>query len=193
MRVVGLLVLAAALLGSAGCSKLRESTTPRTAVEQALLSQAAEATIGQFDFGELRGKSFAMDASDFEAIDSKYILGTLKQRLLESGLKEAKAEEADVIVYPRVANAGIDDSSFLLGVPELPIPVPGVGIVKMPEASLLAWKTQRGRNRMAVFAADARTGQLALATETVSSETHYRWITALFVLSFKSTDLSEPF
>jgi len=193
MRLVGIVVLAAALLGSTGCWNFRESTTPRTAVEQALLSQAAERTISQFDFGELRGKSFAIDASDFEASDAPYVLGSLKQQLLESGLKEAAAEEADLLVYPRVANAAIDDSSFSLGLPDLPLVIPNVGAVRIPNASLFRWSTQKGRNRMAVYAVDAKTGQLALGSETVSTETTYRRIGILTVFLFTLTDLSEPF
>ena len=190
MRLVGVLVLLAALLGSTGCWNFRESTTVRTAVEQALLSQAAEKTIRGFDFGDLRGKSFAIDttdfkASDFDTIDAKYILGTLKQKLLEDGLREAKADEADLLICPRVANAAIDDSAFSLGMPDLPLVIPNMGAIRIPSLSLFRWNTQKGRNRMAVYAVDLDTGLLAMATETVSTETTYRRIGILTFIVFR--------
>jgi len=56
----GALVLAAAAL-IAGCSSSRQSTTPRTAIEQALISQSAEFAMAKFADPNLEGKTFSFD------------------------------------------------------------------------------------------------------------------------------------
>ncbi|NQU45335.1 hypothetical protein HQ520_18800 [bacterium] len=188
------LVLLFAVLGLCGCLSKRTTTTERTAVEQALLSQAAEQTLAGFNFEALAGKSFYLVEDDVDGYDTEYILTSLKHRLLQFDLVEAAQEpDADVLLYPRLANAAIDDSDASLGIPELPLIIPGAGGLTIPELSLYKKETQRGRNRMGVYGVDRETGTLVFETPLVSKETYYkRWV-LLFIFSFRTTNLEKPF
>ena len=189
-----LLAIALTALLTAGCTTSRVTTTERTAVEQALLSQSAEETLAHWDFRHAAGKRFAIEQEYFEGTDGKYLLAALQARLLEGGLRAAPEKgPADIAVYPRVAHAGVDESSVMIGIPEFPIAIPGVGTLAFPEMAFFKRHTQLGRNRMAVCGVYTHDGSQAFATSAVSSQKRYvRW-TLLFFLSFRTTNLAKPF
>jgi hypothetical protein len=177
-----------------GCATGRVTTTARTAVEEALLSQSAEQALDQLAVRNLQGRSFKIVTDDFEATDGKYILSYLSRRLLDLGLHPAPAsQEADVLVHIGVANAAIDDSSWAIGIPELPLILPGVGGLTLPEVILLGRKIQWGRNRVNIYGTFARSGEKAFESALLHGEKHYTRWRVLFVLSFHFTDLAEPF
>ena len=192
MKKVGLLLGLG--LAATACSTHSVTTTARTATEQALLSQAAEATVAELEVGDLRGKSFFVKPDHFEAFDGKYVLALLHRKLLAAGMLAAdKEEEAQVLVYPAVANAAIDERAFMIGIPELPLAIPGVGALPLPELALFKREIQRGRNRMHVFGKHAESDALAFESPIVSKEKYFSRWKILFVISFRRTDLSEPF
>lgn len=191
LRVFVLLGLTATLFA---CTTSRTSTTARTAVEEALLSQSAEATIEAFRCPELSGRSFTISEDYFEAVDGKYVLGTLRKHLISQGMHPAPdPATAELIIYPTVANAGIDDKTFTLGIPPLPIELGQFGMVQFPEFALVRHHSQLGRNRMSLHAVWRESGQPAFWTDEMSSERKYnRWL-LLFFIAFRVTDLEEPF
>ncbi|MBI1289767.1 hypothetical protein GC173_00790 [bacterium] len=177
----------------AGCSTSRTTTTPRTAIEQALVSQSAEWALEKFEDPNMSGKTFTFDDSQFDAVDKAFSLSALRLQLLKFGLKEAKADEAELIARPRSAVSSIDDSSFLIGIPELPIIIPGAGSVSIPEIALLGYNKQIGMNRMGMYAAERESGSLAHDFGISASRAHYvRW-RVLFFISFRHTNLEEPY
>jgi hypothetical protein len=190
-RLLALLVVAVAFVG---CSTSRTTTTARTAVEQALISQSAEFTLNKFDEADLAGRTFAFDDSQFEATDKGFASSALKLHVLKSGMREAgKADEAEVAVRPRAAISAIDDSSFLLGIPSLPIVIPGAGSVSIPEVALLGYNKQVGVSRMGMYAIDKADGALLHDYGIQASRAHYvRW-RVFFFISFRHTNLEEPY
>jgi hypothetical protein len=107
-------------------------------------------------------------------------------------MEAPEAAKADIVVYPRIANSAIDDWSVSFGLPALPLVIPGVGGLAIPELPLFKLETQRGRNRMGVYAVD-KSGKLSFEIPFVSKETYYkRWV-LLFIVSFRTTDLEKPF
>lgn len=177
-----------------GCSTTRTTTTTRTAVEQALLSQTAKQVVDEMDFTPLAGKSFFIKEEKFEAADGKYVLAALHEHLLESDLRmAAKEEEADVLIYPRVAAAGIDDTSSFIGLPSIPVYIPGAGGVTIPEMSLYKSHRQQGRNRMGVHGQYCANGELAISLPETAKQCYYTRWTLLFIISFRTTDLEKPF
>lgn len=185
------MVLALLLIG---CSTTRSTTTARTAIEQALLSQTAKRVVDEMDFSTLAGKSFVMKEDKFDATDGKYVLAALQEQLLESKLKvAAKDDDADVLIYPRVAAAAIDDTTSFVGVPSLPLIIPGAGGVTIPELALYKLQRQYGRNRMGVHGQYTKTGELAVSVPEIAKQSYYSRWTILFLISFRTTDLEKPF
>lgn len=190
-----LIALLPALCLLAACSTGRITTTSRTAVEQALLSQSVEDTLSKMKLETIAGKTFVVKKDFCSATDSEFLLGALNCRLLElggSGADDEKSTSTQIVVYPVVAHSAVDDSSLLIGIPDFPLTVPGVGSITIPETAFYKHSIQTGRNRMMVYARERKTGRLVFCTGEISSEKNYeRWV-VLFLLHFRTTDLKSP-
>jgi len=194
MHLMQRLLTLLALISAIGCATSRKTTTERTAIEQALLSQSGEATIAQLQIEGLEGARFFVDTENFEAVDEKHLLAMLERQLLTLGMMPAASEaSAEIIVRPSVANAGIDDSGWLIGIPAIPIGLPGVGSISFPEAALIGRESQLGRNRMQIYGLDAETGSPRFVSEFLASERHYNRWRFLFIFSIRTTNLEGTF
>lgn len=193
MRYVLPFVLVAALVLS-GCTVGRKTTTERTAVEQALLAQAAERAMDEIAVEGLVGQKFFIKDDHFEATDGKYVKAVVANKMIDSGMIAADTEEeADVLVYPAVANAAIDDKEVLLGSPPLPLAIPGLGALELPKAAFFSLDSQFGRHRSALYGKYRENDRTAFIVEPVGSETYYKRWTVLFFFSFRTTNLDYPF
>jgi hypothetical protein len=203
------------------CASSSTSTTPRTAVEQALLSESAEAAINQisednlffykrFIFGGVPAteevtvtpvgeetRRLSTRDVEFEAYDRPFLLSELRRRLTQHGMQWVRnPTEADVIVFPRSAVAAIDESRVLIGVPEIPLPIPSStatgGFLKTPELALFRLHEQQAYTRLGVYGIDAKDGSLAFDLGTRSSMRYYnRWV-ILAIITFRTTNLTDP-
>ena len=108
------------------CTTPWVTNTPRSAVEQYLLSATIERGVKCVDFGKFAGKKAFMDYDYFAPqVDKAYAQGVLEMQLSQAGIViTRKQEEADVIVQPLCGVLGTDYSKFFIGTPQLPIPVP---------------------------------------------------------------------
>jgi hypothetical protein len=189
-RCVG---LAAPLLLCA-CGMDRLTTTQRTVIEQALLSQSAEQAVARLEIPAGEDRRFFIDAEEFEATGKPHILAALHHRLLLEGYRVAgDRDDADVIVHPRALYAGIDDDRTFVGIPAIPIPVPGVGTMATPEVVIFRLLKQRGRASIAQAAYERESGAREFDQAPVFGEKRYdRW-TILIFFHFRTSDLGEPF
>ena len=194
---IALLLLLPLVAG--GCMTSRTTTTDRTSVETALLSQAAEDSLARLDLSSLKGRSYYLtpvggSSDSIKPFDARYLMDLIHRRLLLAGALRAPSEgDAEIILHPAVATFGIDDSSSQIGVPELPISLPGVGGFALPEVSLFKFTTQKARHRMFLYAYDRESGQLVFLTPTVTSQRYYNRFTLLFIINFRLTNLEKPY
>jgi hypothetical protein len=140
-------VVAVAL--STGCvGGIRDTTTPRTSTEQILISSAAERAIAGFENveAELKGKRVAIDDTRFESVDKGYAVSAVRHFVSEHGGflcalapvkvkdkdgKETELPGPDRILEIRNGGLGINDTSWGLGLPALPLAVPSITITAM--------------------------------------------------------------
>ena len=82
------------------CTTPWVTNTPRSAVEQYLLSATIERGVKCVDFGKFAGKKAFMDYDYFAPqVDKAYAQGVLEMQLSQAGIIiTRKQEEADVIV-----------------------------------------------------------------------------------------------
>lgn len=175
------------------CNTSVNSRTERTAVELALLSKSAERTVRGFEITGMAGKTFAIKSDEFEAVDEEWILAQIRRKLLNAGMMETAADDADIHIIPSVATAGIDESNFQIGIPEFVIPIPGAGAIATPEVTFLGRKKQWGRNRVGVYAVNSEDGALARDFGTSAGEAYFSRWRVLFFIAFSRTDLGEPY
>jgi hypothetical protein len=131
-----------------GCTGgIRETTTPRTATEQLLISTSAERAMAKFQekIVKLKGKRIAIDDSKLESLHKSYVVSSLKNLLSRNEIKVVPVAKKkyrvkggkfvelgpQYIIEIRSAALGIKDTDFGLGIPPLPIPIPQTSLTSI--------------------------------------------------------------
>jgi hypothetical protein len=181
-----------ALLCAFGCTTVRTTEPPRSATEQLLISTAADRVMTSCDLAPLAGKRVFLDTASFDGLDKAYAIGTVADRLSTQGaLLVADRKDADVVATIRSGALSIDRTTFLIGIPPIPLPVPLVGILQTPELALFKRDAQTGLAKVGLTACETPSGKHALSVGPVSSTSYYNVWTMLFVISFRTTNIPE--
>ena len=155
--------LYAILIGSImilGCTAVRETQPDRTATEQLILSHAVIDAVRQIKADAVAGKKVMLDLSYLKTVDIEFTKGELRDRLLQLGAElVVDTDTAEIIVEARAPGLGIDDSKTMVGLPEIPIPIPGVGIFKTPALSVFKYDKQHGIAGVSLTGIEASTGK----------------------------------
>jgi len=175
-----LAIWAACALICAGCGTTRQSDTPRTGIEQLLISTAVDQVLQQVDFSPLAGRNVYVESRYLDCVDKNYIVASVRHHLLLAGarLKE-KRDQADVVLELRAGAVGTDREDLLIGLNKLPLPQTQQLIlpVALPDAPLITKSAQKATVKLGMVAYDARTGQLfADAGLQASVADHQQWI-----------------
>lgn len=175
------------------CSTTRTTTTQRTAIEQALLTESLQASVERLDFRMVEQRVCEVSREGLEAVEQQYVLSSIDDKLLKSGARKANEENpAEITIEPQLNVSNIDDSGFLVGIPGLMVTILGTR-VELPELALYGVSTQTGRSRVSAYAIERESGSLLFSTEgSPERRTYQRW-TVLFFLRFRSTNLKQSF
>jgi hypothetical protein len=181
------------ILSVAGCMGTPRITDPeRTAVEQLLLSTAADRALAKANLSELSGRKVFLDDSSFEGIDRGYVIGLVSHLLGEYGaLTVRNVYEADVILEIASGAFSIDRADSFIGVPEFGIPIPLTGTFNTPEIALFKTVMQIGVAKFVINAYEISTGKQLLAMGPVDGKTHYTFRTVLIFFKFRTSDIPE--
>ena len=161
------LALVLLTLLSTGCvGQVRETTTARTSTEILLISSAAERAVIEYDVQPLAGKRVFVDTSYFTAVDKEYVVSALRSHLAANGVILAKAPEpasetnltgTDLVLEIRNGTLGLWDGDFVLGIPEIPVAVPGFPPAMLPPLYLFRRLSQQGYAKFQLWVYDAAT------------------------------------
>jgi hypothetical protein len=147
--VVG--VLSLVVLPCLGCTSTRSSDTARTGMEQLLISNAIDQSLDKVDLRALAGQSVFIDSSYLECTDQKYLLSSLRHRVVRAGAELAPAADAATVVLEvRSGGVGTDRHESFIGMPE--ISVPGPMPVALPEIRLFERNRQTGTAKIGIVA-----------------------------------------
>jgi hypothetical protein len=182
MPVVHALIFAVLLLAAGACTQMRESEPGRTATEQLLFSAAAERAADALTVRIPKGSKVFVDPGYIEGTDSKYLLATLRDRILSHGGNLVAAREAaDLVIEPRLGANSVDRKATLFGIPSFPVPIPLAGNLNFPELALFKRDRQQGVIKLALTSYDARTGALRQSlTPVYGFSQRTEWVVLLF-------------
>jgi len=182
---------AVALFASlAACSTLSESEPARTATEQLLFSSAVDRVCDKLALQIPENSKVFVDAGYVEGTDSKYLVATLRDRILRAGgLLVAERAEADLVFEPRVGATSLDRKGTLVGLPSIPLPIPLAGNLELPELALFKRDRQQGVVKLALTTYDAKTGALRQSFAPVYGFSQRTDWAALLVINWQTNDL----
>lgn len=204
---VALIVVLALLMG---CSLEQElSRTPRTAVEQVLLTQAVNQALTNLTVQLPAGVNIELDATGLESDRSRlrmtnsdlgtlnspnrdilYIRDTVAAELGRRGyLVRARDMESPYLVRVMAESFGTMQGITFFGMP----PVQSVLIpFALPELTLYKQQNQSGYARLHLDIYDNRTGEFLGSSATLVGRTFYNQYTVLFFLTWNRTDIDAP-
>ena len=182
--------LAAALLSLAACSGTRETEPGRTATEQLLFSVAAERAADKLALAIPPDTKVFVDPAYVEGTDSKYLLSTIRDRVLRHGaaLVDNKAQ-SDLVVEPRVGAISIDREKTTVGTSKFDLPIPLAGDVTVPDIALYKRDTQQGVIKVAATTYDSKSGRLVQSLDPVYGFSNKTDWGALLLFSWETNDL----
>jgi len=178
------------LLVLGACSTQRESLPGRTATEQLIFSTAIDRVCDKIALDLPAGTKVFVDAAYVEGTDSKYLVASLRDRILRhGGSLVAARDQADLVFEPRIGALSIDRKNTLVGIPSIPVPIPLAGDLTLPELALFKRDRRQGVIKLALTSYDAKTGALRDSQEPTYAFSHQTdWVVLLFI-SWDSNDL----
>ena len=177
-------------LMSTGCHTSRLTEPPRTVAEMVMLSHAADQAIAQLDLDPVQGKKVFLDASYFESVDGKYVIGALREAIaIHGGILVDQLDASQWVMELRNRGLGMDTRSALFGLPAMEIPVPFAGRVASPELALYKANLADSIASFAVVVYDRQEGlMLATATEG-EGMSKFNQYQLLGFIKWRSTDV----
>lgn len=165
---------------------------PRTAVEQLLLSTAADRSLLRVHWEIFKDKKVFVDTNYFDSYDKPYVLGTVRDLLSSYGaLLATNAHDADIIVEPRSGALSTDSTSSLVGMPSLPVPIPFAGTLVTPEMYL--WKSEKmfSTAKIALLAYDQKSRQHVYSSGPLVGRAAHKYYKFLGYIAVTRTDIPE--
>jgi hypothetical protein len=191
VKFARILPLAAAAILAVGCSTIRTSDPARTATEQLLVATAADRAAQDMDLAALAGKKVFLDPAHLEGADKGYALGAVARRLAGQDARlVAERKQADVAITVHAGALSVDRAEFLIGIPEMAVPVPLAGPLHTPELALFKRDGQTGIARLALNATDSASGERVLSPEPASGTAHFT-LWKILLIPFRRSDVPE--
>jgi hypothetical protein len=215
LLVVFLLFVLSIFTGA--CSLTREpSRTPRTVVEQLLLTHATERSLAELSVPLPEGANVLVEVTGLTRLasyigqadntnqtvlsqagqlygpstDLAYVKEVVAGRLGELGFRiRDKEDQADYIVKTIVQSLGTEQGENFFGMP----PVQSVLLpFSLPELTLYKLQHQEAHMRFSLDLYERRTGRFLRSTPVYTGTAFYKLYTLLFFFSFRTTDLISP-
>jgi hypothetical protein len=142
-------LILAALVCLTGCTSRVLTNTPRSAIEQLLLSGAVDKSLERLALPEVAGKKVFIDFVNLKAYDVEYIRAATRARFAKIGaVLVEKPGDADLIAEVASGGFGLEYKSSMVGLPAVPMPNAPV-----PTPELRAWKSveQTGIFKLFIF------------------------------------------
>lgn len=175
----------------AGCTSTSISEAPRTGIEQLLFSTATDEALAAVELPEVANQTVYVEDRYLDTYDQPYVLGAIRALLSEKGaLLRDDREAADIIVEARSGALGADRAESLLGIPSIPLIIPGAGTFRTPELSLYSSKKSDAVSKLALLAY-RRDGAHLFSTESMVGKSHFHQYKLLLLINLNFTNIPE--
>ncbi len=187
-----LAIFTATALLIAGCNTEEITDPPRSATEQLLLSSAADQALAGANLSLFAGRTVYFDFTYFESYDSKYVEGSIRDAFSRAGALMAQDNKsADVIVEARSGAYSADTNTSFLGIPAIPLPIPGTAEVPViPQLPFYQKQAEVSYAKFALLAFDNKTRAHIYSSGPLDGNAHNTY-KALLLFSWWSTDIPE--
>jgi hypothetical protein len=182
-------------LAIAGCATDRQTDPPRTATEELLVSTAVDRSVDRIKFQLPPDSKVFVDTQYFDTdgvVRPKYTVSAVRDQLLRLGAHLVDdRKNADIVMELRSGAQSIDYSTFLIGIPSFPLPIPFTGTLTFPEIAFFKIDRQTGVSKLALTGFSQKEGTLAESTGPEYGQSQKKKVVILFV-SWTDSDIGPP-
>lgn len=175
-----LLLFCSGALLLAGCGTVRETLPARSALEQLVISTAADRAVARVPDWKLSGDKVFLDTTNLDCYDKPYVVQRIRELLLGSRCTLVDTrQEAQIVLQPASGGLSMNKRDYLLGIPSIPIPVPFAdGVLETPEVPIFKAVHYLGRAKLLFSALDAETNSQAVEIPVCygKSRDSYYWV-----------------
>ncbi len=184
-------ILILVLIALAACTTNVTTNPPRSAMEELLISTAADRAAQNLALQIPKGTKVFVDAGNMDGTDSKYAIAAIHDSLLRQGANlVGEKKDAQKIIEIRAGALSTDQKQFLIGIPQFNVPIPlSSGPLTFPEIALYKDEEQNGIAKLGMTSYDAKTGALAASQEPQFGYAHSNENTILIFYSWKGNDV----
>ena len=183
------------VLAMAACATNRQTDPPRTATEELLVSTAVDHAVDQIKLPLPPDSKVFVDTQYFDTdgvVHPKYTIAAVHDQLLRQGAHlVGERKDADVVVEMRSGAQSIDYSTFLIGIPSFPLPIPFAGPLTFPEIAFFKISRQTGVSKLALTGYSQKEGALTASSGPQYGESQRKSVMILFV-SWTDSNLLPP-
>ena len=158
-----------------GCASMKESDTARTGLEQLLISNAVDQSLGKVDFRPVSGAKVFLKTELLDCVDKNYVLLSTRSKLLANHCTLVdKAEDADIVMEIASGGVGTDRTELVVGTPEIPLGLMG----SIPKVNVYERKKAMGTAKLSIIATDAKSKQPVINSGfSLARSDHQHWST----------------
>jgi hypothetical protein len=180
------------LVLSTGCVQTRLTEPKRSAIEQLLISTAADRALDRSALMSLAERKVFVDAAYYESEDKLYVIGSVRDVLSQSGaLLVPERGQADLIVEPRSGALSIDSTESIVGLPSIPVAIPFAGAVQTPEVFIFKSERQFSTAKLALLAYERESGRHVHSSGPLVGRANLRYYRFLGYVNLTRTDIPE--
>jgi hypothetical protein len=170
-----------------GCSSTYEVTkTPRTPIEQLILTQSLQRTLIDAVLPIPQGQSVVVEAVGLTA-DQAFVTAFIEKWLSREGLNLPKDGKE-----PLIARVTLDAFGTLQDLTFFGIPNMSTLVLTIPEIAFYKVQKQLGMTRLSIDFIEKKTGRLIRSTPIYEGDAYYNKYTVLVFVNFSKTDLLPP-
>jgi hypothetical protein len=179
------------IVALSGCTTTVQTNPPRSAMEELLISTAADRAAMQLAVRIPKDSKVFVDATNFDGTDSKYAIAAIHDSLLKQGAHlVGDKKDAQTVVEIRAGALSTDQKEFLIGIPQFNLPVPLASApLTFPEIALYKSADQKGVAKLGIVDYDAKTGTLIASQEPQYGFAHNLTKTLLIFFSWRDNDV----
>src|SRR5262245_28533766 len=169
------------------CSSTYEVTkTPRTPIEQLVLTQSLQRTLIDAVLPIPQGQSVVVETVGLTA-DQAFVTAFIEKWLVREGLNLPKDGRESLIARVTLDAFGTLQDITFYGIPSI-----SSLVLTTPEVAFYKVQKQLGMTRLSIDFIEKKTGRLVRSTPIYEGDAYYNKHTVLVFMNFSDTDLLPP-
>ncbi len=186
LTVLGLGVLSLTACTTSG----RLTDTPRTVNEQLILDQSLAQTLAHARVPIPAGRTVAIETAGLSpdtVPDKEFVQAGITRWLGRQGLRIPGDKQEQYLLRVMIHAFGTNSNDFFFGIPPIQA---GLFPIALPELAFYKQSTQSGFARFTIDIYERASGKFLASTPTYEGHTFVKGATALFFITFGSSNLN---